>query len=66
MTVFDRAGETVTIAHDGKAPLEVLVMGGQPFDEPIASYGPFVMTSREEIVAAVRDYQSGRMGSLAE
>lgn len=64
--VFDRAGETVTLAHDGKAPLELLVMGGQPFDEPIASYGPFVMTSREEIVTAVRDYQSGRMGSVAE
>ena len=37
---------------------------GRPFDEPVASYGPFVMTSREEILEAVRDYQSGRMGSL--
>ena len=65
-TVFDRAGETITLAHEGKAPLDLLVMGGQPFDEPIASYGPFVMTSHEEILTAIRDYQSGRMGSLAE
>ena len=66
MTVFDRAGEIVSLAHDGAAPLELLVLGGRPFDEPIASYGPFVMTTREEIAAAIRDYQSGRMGSLPE
>jgi hypothetical protein len=66
MTVFDRAGEIVSLGHDGAAPLELLVLGGRPLDEPIASYGPFVMTTREEIAAAVRDYQSGRMGSLPE
>jgi redox-sensitive bicupin YhaK (pirin superfamily) len=66
VTVFDRAGEAVALANDGAVPLDAIVMGGQPFDEPIASYGPFVMTSREEIVAAIRDYQSGRMGSLPE
>jgi redox-sensitive bicupin YhaK (pirin superfamily) len=66
MTVFDRAGEIVSLAHDGAAALELLVLGGQPFDEPIASHGPFVMTTREEIIAAIRDYQSGRMGSLSE
>jgi quercetin 2,3-dioxygenase len=56
----------VTLENGGAAPLDLLVMGGQPFDEPIASYGPFVMTTREEIVAAIRDYQTGRMGSLPE
>ncbi len=66
VTVFDRAGETATIANDDAVPLDAIVMGGQPFDEPIASYGPFVMNSREELVAAIRDYQSGRMGSLPE
>ena len=65
-TIFDRAGETVALAHEGNAPLELLVLGGQPFGEPVASYGPFVMSTREEIVDAVRDYQSGRMGSLPE
>ena len=66
LTAFDRAGEAVALANEGGVPLDLLVMGGQPFDEPIASYGPFVMTSREEIIAAIRDYQSGRMGSLPE
>jgi len=64
--VFDPAGETVALAHDGAAPLDLMVMGGQPFGEPIASYGPFVMNSREDVIAAVQDYQAGRMGSLAE
>jgi hypothetical protein len=64
LTIFDRAGETVTLANCGAAPRDLLAMGGRPFDEPIASYGPFVMTSREDILAAIRDYQSGRMGSL--
>src|SRR5689334_21982618 len=66
MTVFDRAGEIVSLANDGAAPLDLLVLGGRPLDEPIASYGPFVMTTREQIVAAIRDYRSGRMGSLPE
>ncbi|MCW5773863.1 MAG: pirin family protein [Rhodospirillaceae bacterium] len=66
ITLFDPEGEQVDIAHDGAAPLELLVMGGAPFGDPIASYGPFVMTSREELIEAVRDYQAGRMGRLDE
>jgi redox-sensitive bicupin YhaK (pirin superfamily) len=42
----------------------VLVLSGEPIDEPVASYGPFVMNSREEIVQAVRDYNAGKMGHL--
>ncbi len=37
----------------------VLVMSGTPLDEPIASHGPFVMNTREEIAKAFRDLQSG-------
>jgi redox-sensitive bicupin YhaK (pirin superfamily) len=66
VTIFDRAGESARLANDGAAPLELIALGGQPLDEPIASYGPFVMSTREEIVAAIRDYQSGRMGHLPE
>jgi redox-sensitive bicupin YhaK (pirin superfamily) len=41
-----------------------LVLSGEPIDEPVATYGPFVMNTREEIMLAMHDYQSGKMGHL--
>jgi redox-sensitive bicupin YhaK (pirin superfamily) len=41
-----------------------LLLCGEPIDEPIVGQGPFVMNTAEEIRAAIRDYQSGRMGRL--
>jgi redox-sensitive bicupin YhaK (pirin superfamily) len=49
---------------DGTSALDVLVMGGLPLREPIASYGPFVMNTRAEIVTAIEDFQSGRLGRI--
>ena len=40
----------------------VLILGGEPIDEPIAAQGPFVMNTHEEIGQAIRDYQMGKMG----
>lgn len=45
-----------------KEGAELLVMGGQPLNEPIYSYGPFVMNSEEQIRQCIKDYQEGRMG----
>lgn len=42
----------------------LLVLAGKPLGEPIAQYGPFVMNTQEEIEAAIRDYQSGRLTQL--
>ena len=44
--------------------LEVLILGGQPIREPVVHYGPFVMSTRAEIVEALEDYQAGRLGSI--
>ncbi len=44
--------------------LEILLLGGVPLREPIASYGPFVMNSHADIVQAFEDYQSGKMGAV--
>jgi redox-sensitive bicupin YhaK (pirin superfamily) len=41
---------------------EFLVLGGKPFDEPVYSYGPFVMNSRDQINQCIKDYRSGKMG----
>jgi len=53
-------GDTVRIeAGDGGA--RVLLLAGRPIREPVVQYGPFVMSTREEIEQAVRDYQAGAM-----
>jgi redox-sensitive bicupin YhaK (pirin superfamily) len=62
LAVFDRAGDRFTVAAEKDATL--LLLGGAPIDEPVVSYGPFVMNTEEEIRQAVQDYRSGRMGRL--
>jgi redox-sensitive bicupin YhaK (pirin superfamily) len=59
---LDRAGGRVGIAAGRDATL--LVLTGEPIDEPMIARGPFVMTTHEEIRQAVEDYQGGRMGRL--
>ena len=43
----------------------LLLMGGEPINEPIVASGPFVMNTEQEIRVAMMDYQSGRMGQMA-
>lgn len=46
--------------------LDFLLLAGEPIDEPVVSWGPFVMNTREEILKARDDYLAGRMGTLDE
>ncbi len=60
---FDRqAGEIVLRAEGGDAM--ALLLRGEPLDEPIVGYGPFVMNSRSEILQAIEDFNAGRFGQL--
>ena len=53
------------VAQESRSPeLEVLLLGGRPIREPIVWHGPFVMNTRREIVDALEDFQSGRMGQI--
>jgi redox-sensitive bicupin YhaK (pirin superfamily) len=61
--VFDRNDHGVVQLHGSKGA-RALVLAGEPIAEPVVAYGPFVMNTREEIIQAFRDYQSGRMGHL--
>ena len=56
-------GDAVTL--EAKADTQLLILSGEPIAEPVASYGPFVMNTREELAQAVEDYRAGRMGHLA-
>lgn len=59
---FDQDGEGFSIKGNTKSKL--LFLSGKPLDEPVASYGPYVMNNQTEILEAMRDYQMGKMGFL--
>jgi quercetin 2,3-dioxygenase len=63
--IFDRTGDHIRI--DSAQDATVLLLCGEPIDEPIVGSGPFVMNRPEQIKQikqAIEDYQSGRMGHL--
>ena len=47
-------------AADSRAAARVILVAGRPLREPVAKYGPFVMNTREELMQAFADFQSGR------
>lgn len=59
LAVFERSGTAVEFAAGAHGARFILV-AGQPLNEPVARYGPFVMNTPEQIVEAIRDYQAGR------
>lgn len=63
LVLFSAGGSSVAL--EAKKDSLLLVLSGKPLREPVASYGPFVMNTREQIMTAIEDYRAGRMGRLA-
>ncbi len=59
---FDRDGTDVVVEANTDATL--LVLGGEPIDEPIVGYGPFVMNTQAEIAQAIDDFNDGKFGRM--
>ncbi|CAD5199830.1 pirin family protein [Pseudomonas sp. FEN] len=65
LVVFERAGSAVSL-HAGDGEALVLLLSGEPIDEPIVGHGPFVMNSEAEIHQAFADFQAGRFGQMRD
>ena len=62
LAVFNTDGNTIKIATTKESKL--IVISGEPINEKVAQYGPYVMNSQTEILEAMRDFQQGKMGYL--
>jgi len=64
LALFEREGEAIEVKANADAT--ILVLDGQPIDEPVVGYGPFVMNTQQEIRQAMADYQDGKLGVIPE
>ncbi len=63
LALFERDGSQLTLESNDDA--KVLLLSGEPIDEPIVGHGPFVMNTEQEIHQAFEDFHSGRFGRVA-
>ena len=64
LALLEREGTRIKL--QAQEDTSMLLMGGEPIAEPIVASGPFVMNTEQEIRRAMMDYQSGRMGQMAD
>lgn len=62
MVTLDRSGTGIIVEADSETRL--LLLSGEPIDEPIVGHGPFVMNTEDQIRAAFNDFRSGRFGRI--
>jgi len=64
MVWFENTGDQLDFRAEGDS--QFILFSGEPINEEIVSYGPFVTNNQTEILSAMRDYQMGKMGVLIE
>ncbi len=62
--LFENDGTDLDI--EAKEDALVLILSGEPLNEPIVSHGPFVMNTKEQIMQAIQDYNMGKFGYLED
>ena len=62
VALLEREGQEAVLEANNDATL--LLLTGEPIDEPIVGHGPFVMNTEEEIVKAIGDFNAGRFGQI--
>lgn len=62
--LFKNEGEEISV--EALEDAVILVLSGAPINEPIASYGPFLMNTTEELQEAIRDFNTGKFGYLED
>ncbi|AQV93251.1 pirin family protein [Cupriavidus necator] len=65
MGVLDNAGQSDGVIVKAEADARFLLIAGQPLNEPIAQYGPFVMNTQEQIYQTLADFREGRFATSA-
>lgn len=64
MAIFNQDADTIQLTATANA--RFILLSGEPINEPIAQYGPFVMNDQTQVMEAIRDAQIGKMGILIE
>jgi len=64
LILFDNDDELISL--EASADTRAILLSGEPLNEPLATYGPFVMNNQTQVMEAIRDYQMGKMGVLIE
>ena len=61
---FERNEGSIDIANDSATAIDIILFGGENYNEPIVFGGPFVMNSQEEVAQAYRDFHAGKYGKI--
>jgi redox-sensitive bicupin YhaK (pirin superfamily) len=56
--------EGTKVVIEANSDAKLLLLAGEPLDEPVVGYGPFVMNSQQEIIQAIADFNQGKFGQM--